>query len=170
MVEAELLSTLQSISYIAGATGVCIAAIYYVLNLRTSLQTRQAQLFMNVFQNTYSQFYQDAQYKTYDIKLDNIDDYIKMRSNEAQYKAFYTYATFFEGIGVLVRERLVDVRLVSMLMSGMITRWWNNYENHVILVRKERNFPRYMVEVEYLVKRILDYGREHPELGIVAQK
>jgi hypothetical protein len=57
------LSTLQSVSYIAGALGVCVAAVFYVLNLRISrknqelmlkaqqqnLETRQAQLLMQIF-------------------------------------------------------------------------------------------------------------------------
>jgi hypothetical protein len=74
MVDLELL---QSVSYMAGALGVCVAAIYYVLNLRISqknqeislknqelslktqelalksqeqtLETRQAQLFMQLY-------------------------------------------------------------------------------------------------------------------------
>ncbi|MCX6654296.1 MAG: hypothetical protein NTY03_04145, partial [Candidatus Bathyarchaeota archaeon] len=62
------LALLQSISYMAGALGVCVAAIFYVLNLRISqknqeinqrnqelslknqqqtLETRQAQMFLN---------------------------------------------------------------------------------------------------------------------------
>jgi hypothetical protein len=49
------LATLQMVSYIMGSLGVFIAAIYYVINLRaqqnnmkTSLDTRQAQLFMQI--------------------------------------------------------------------------------------------------------------------------
>jgi flagellar biogenesis protein FliO len=45
------LALLQSISYMAGALGVCVAAIYYVMklrtkqtNLKTTLETRQMQL------------------------------------------------------------------------------------------------------------------------------
>jgi hypothetical protein len=27
-------------------------------------------------------------------------------------------------------------------------------------------FPRYAIEIEYLAKRVSDYGKEHPELSI----
>ncbi len=62
------LTLLQSVSYIAGALGVCVAAAYYVLNLRevrlnriasnlttpssyqsqSDLETRHAKLFMDI--------------------------------------------------------------------------------------------------------------------------
>jgi hypothetical protein len=49
------LALLQSVSYIAGALGVCVAAIFYVLNLRisqrnikTNTETRQFQLLMQL--------------------------------------------------------------------------------------------------------------------------
>jgi hypothetical protein len=51
------LVTLQAVSYIMGSLGVFMAAVYYVINLRaqqsnmkTTLETRQAQLFMGVYQ------------------------------------------------------------------------------------------------------------------------
>jgi len=59
------LEVLRSISYVAAAIGVCIAAGYYILNLRytqrnmktqlenmkATLETRQAQLFMQSYDN-----------------------------------------------------------------------------------------------------------------------
>ena len=35
------LALLQSVSYIAGALGVCVAAVYYVLNLRETTKNRR---------------------------------------------------------------------------------------------------------------------------------
>ena len=53
------LSLLQSFSYIAGALGVCVAAVYYMMtlrtqqtNLKTTLETRQMQLYMQALQET----------------------------------------------------------------------------------------------------------------------
>jgi hypothetical protein len=49
------LALLQSVSYIAGALGVCVAAIFYVLNLRISqrnmrqtLETRKLQFVTSI--------------------------------------------------------------------------------------------------------------------------
>lgn len=83
------------------------------------------------------------------------------------YDGFTSIALFFEGIGVLVRENLVDVRLVSLLISGAVTGWWENWGPYIVQARAERGFPRWCIEVEYLNDWIREYGREHPELQIV---
>jgi len=53
---------LQSASYVAAAIGVCVAAFYYVMTLRSqqrnmkaTLQTREAQLFMMLYNKTSSE-------------------------------------------------------------------------------------------------------------------
>jgi hypothetical protein len=38
------LVVLQSLSYIAGALGVCVAAVYYVMNLRISQKNQELTL------------------------------------------------------------------------------------------------------------------------------
>ncbi|MCX6654088.1 MAG: hypothetical protein NTY03_03080, partial [Candidatus Bathyarchaeota archaeon] len=40
---------IQAIYYMVAATGVLVAAVYYILNMRATLQTRQAQLFMHLY-------------------------------------------------------------------------------------------------------------------------
>ena len=92
MVEAELLSTLQSISYIAGATGVCIAAVFYVLNLRISqrnqelnlksqqmtLETRQTQLFMQIYQRFGEKSIMEALNKViFEMNYSNYDEFME---------------------------------------------------------------------------------------------
>ncbi|MGD0805847.1 MAG: hypothetical protein ABSA11_17430, partial [Candidatus Bathyarchaeia archaeon] len=44
------LALLQSVSYIAGALGVCVAAIYYMLNLREVRQNRRISFTSNLLQ------------------------------------------------------------------------------------------------------------------------
>jgi hypothetical protein len=84
------------------------------------------------------------------------------------YKAWTMVASYLEGIGVLVWENLVDIRLVSELSSGFIQWYWERFGPGILRCREELNFPRYLIEAEYLAKRVRDFGIEHPELGIVS--
>ena len=168
------IAQLQTVSYIAGALGVCVAAFYYVMTLRsqqssmkTNIETRQAQLFMSTFQSTYSKEWQRAQRKVYKLQLTEVSDFDKIDEDEDLSEAFYIIASYFEGIGVLVKENLIDIRLVSELISGVILRWWAKFGPGVIKCREAWGFPRYCVEIEYLAERVTEYGREHPELGIL---
>lgn len=38
----------------------------------------------------------------------------------------------------------------------------------MLKVRENISFSRYMIEAEYLAKRIADYGREHPEVKVAS--
>jgi len=166
------LAFLQSVSYIAGALGVCIAAVYYVLNMRetqrtskAALETRHAQLFMEIYHDLYSRELILARYKLESIN--NWDDFLNMWNDQEKRVAFNTLTGCFEAIGVLVRENLVDIRLVTLLSSGLITGFWKKYSPYILQYREKFGYPRLCVEFEYLNDRIAEYGKEHPDLQIV---
>ena len=41
---------IQAAYYMVAATGVLVAAVYYVFNMRAAIKTREAQLFMQIFE------------------------------------------------------------------------------------------------------------------------
>jgi TRAP-type C4-dicarboxylate transport system permease small subunit len=49
------ITLLQSVSYVAAAIGVCIAAFYYALNLRETTKNRREILTNNLLQNLYTE-------------------------------------------------------------------------------------------------------------------
>ena len=164
------------------AAGIIVGVAYYVMNIRISqrnqelmlkaqqqtLETRQAQMFMSIYQTDYSNDFLEALHKVMQMEIKDADDWAKARKDQETYKAWTMVASYLEGIGVLVRENLVDVRLVSEMSSGFIMWFWDRFGPGALRCREELNFPRYLVEVEYLAKRVRDYSREHPELGIAS--
>jgi hypothetical protein len=193
------LATLQSAAYVAqivGVAGTLIAAFvgvrsYINSNMRAeeakkkeqetqelalksqqhSLETRQAQLFMGLYQSLYSRDFTQAEFLLFKIEMKNVGDMEKlMRDNVDEYQAWNMYGTFYEGLGVLVRENFIDVRLVAELMSGMIVQFWSRYREVILDCRQVWDWPRFLVEVEYLADAVVRYGREHPELGVAAPK
>jgi hypothetical protein len=176
------LATLQAVSYIIGSIGVFVAAVYYVLNIQNNrrnqelmlkaqqqtLETRQAQMFMSIYQTDYSNDFLECLYKVMEMEIKDVDDWKKMRRDKEMYKAWTMVASYLEGIGVLVRENLVDIRLVSEMSSGFIQWFWERFGPGILQCREELNFPRFLIEAEYLAERVRDFGSEHPELGIVS--
>ena len=121
---------------------------------------------MGVYQASYSNEVLGNLQKVFNMKYKTVEDYNRVVNDPDTYKAFYNIAGRYEGIGVLVKEGLVDVRLVSLLESGMIQWWWDRFGSFVLVCRREMGFPRFMIEVEYLAGRVADYKRLHPDLGI----
>jgi hypothetical protein len=163
----------QTIGVVVTAASVSVAAIYYVLTLRTNqrnlkanLDTRQAQLYMQLYQTTLSRDYMDSQYNVSRMNMKTVDDYKRMMNDPNMYRDFFTEGMWHEGAGVLLREGLIDIHTVSLLKSGQIIWWWDYFGEVILKVRKEFGFPRFMIEAEYLAKRVNEYGFSHPELKI----
>jgi hypothetical protein len=131
------LALLQSVSYMAGALGVCVAAVYYIMVLRTNqrsvkatLETRQAQLFMGVYDKFSSKEFSDdmnklifnepPQYASYE----EFQEKYGYEKNPQYYSSLVRMAMLLEGVGVLVKRGLIDVGFVDDLMSVVITRFW----------------------------------------------
>jgi hypothetical protein len=152
-----------------------VAAFYYVMNLRISqknmksnLDTRQAQLFVSVYQTFYSKNMAEADRIITLYPLNDVNDYENLRKNEETDIAFRQWTSYLEGVGVLVRQNLLDIHVITLLMSGQILWFWRRFGSFFIQMRKEQNFPRLMIELEYLAQRVEEYSKDHPELFIVS--
>ena len=140
------LALLQSVSYIAGALGVCVAAVYYVMNLKISqknqelslkaleqsakaqelslktqqqnLETRQAQLLMQIFDKVNNKdFLEDWVETLWDWKWDNYEEYItKYGLNSEKVSKLTHIWDTLSGIGVLLENRLVDPKMLYRLL------------------------------------------------------
>jgi hypothetical protein len=175
-----VLVDLQTIGVLVTAVSVTFAAIYYIFTLRINmktqqiaarsqeqtLETRQAQLFMDIYRTEATKEFLSAQNIAMGLNLHDVKDFDEMTKNDELRDSFYALGMHLEGMGVLVRENLVDVRLVSELCSGTILTWWEKFGPGILRCREVWDFPRYGIEQEYLAKRVVEYGREHPELKI----
>jgi len=169
------LATLQAVSYIMGSLGVFVAAVYYVSTLRNNqrtqqlqLETRQAQLFMQIYNQSHNDpTFIEAIQRIYEIgKIGSYSEWQEVNHDDGNRKAINRVGMFYEGLGVLVKEGYVSIRLVALLMTGMTRNWWKNiYMSHVSDTRVRMSFPRFMSESEYLYDELMKYTKEHPELA-----
>jgi len=164
------LSEIQAAYYMVAATGVLVAAVFYILNMKATLQTRQAQLYMQIYNESKSREMWEADFDLNNVEIRNNDDFRELLKDKGKWASFCQWGTYFEGMGVLVRENLLDIRLVAELISGELTWFWEKYEAGIRDVRKTWEFPRFYVEVEYLYGRVKAYGLEHPEIQVATPK
>ena len=165
---------LQSVSYIAGATGVAIAAIFYVLNLRISqrnmkqtLETRQAQMLMSLYQKWSEPEFQEAWDTLLTVEYSSFDDYMSKygaQSNPDFYRKTRILSPFFEGLGVFVKRGFIDSALVDDMMSGYVVTFWQKLGPFFLEERKRLNYPANAEYTEYLYNVVYEiWMRQHPE-------
>mgnify|MGYP001067715219 CR=1 FL=1 len=164
---------IQAAYYMVAATGVLVAAVYYILNMRVAqktskqtLDTRQIQLFMNVYQRFEQPDFQDKYWEIMSWQWKDFEDFWARYGQEANPKDFRLWVvvgTFFEGIGVLVKRGFIDAMIVDDLMSMFIILWWQKFEPIFIGMRKLWNTPTVSEYGEELYNVVYGIWREqHP--------
>jgi hypothetical protein len=172
--------TLPIVLQILQTAGILVGIIYYLTIMRNSqrnqelsrkaqeqaLETRQAQLFMNIYNQSFAnREWLGAYSKVMSTQWDDYDAHIRQRNEDNEYLEASNYlSSFYEGLGVFVKEGLVDIRMVALTMTYMTTRYWERIAPIVYEGRKRNNYPRFLSEFEYLYDELVKYLDEHPEL------
>jgi len=153
------------VSYIAGALGVCLAAIYYMMNLRVqqtnlkqTLETRQMQLYLQSLQETRTKsFLNDwieiCYYQTY-------NDYQEWRQkygpsvNPASYSSWLHVTQLYQGIGYLVESKMIDPETLAKYVAprSFIFLW--EKMRPIVKYHREHLDPSMYDSYEYLVKEM----------------
>jgi len=112
----------------------------------------------------------DAEWRLYGIELKNVEDWNRLLKNKDDHAAFIFYGSYLEGLGILVKNNLIDIHLIVELTSGAILWFWEKYREGIIDCRSKLNWSRFFVEAEYLYERCVEYGKDHPELRIASPR
>ena len=128
----------QTISILLAGLSIAASIVYYASVLRNAnktqqvqLETRQAQLFLNIF-NVYAskQFQKDREELMLLWKWADYDDFFGKYGPDVDPDAHAIWdstCTWLEGLGVLVKRELIDPELVYDIMYGFIINFWEKH-------------------------------------------
>lgn len=132
---------IPSITGIVAAIGVIVGVIFTVQELRNMTKTRQMDLIMRIHSTWLSTMLQpwDTLRKT---EFKNYSDFEKCSIESNQ------IVGFFDGLGLLLKRRLVDIGLISDLF--ILERPWKKMKPFVEGLRERSNEKRLHGHFEYL--------------------
>ena len=145
----------QTATVVVTGISVIIGVILSINSRKQELETRQAQLFMQV----YNRWSQRDTVKAYGVvrykhKWTDLKDWFSKYGADVDPEAYaytMTLNTFFEGLGVLVKKDLIDIDLVEDLFSQRIIWYWEQNQQPVIGdIRKFTKDPTQYDSIEYL--------------------
>ncbi len=168
---------IESIPLVLTGIGIIISILYYTSVLRNAnktrelqlqaqehaIETRQAQLLMQIVNHWSQPWIIDARQLLEDAEFDSVEDALRQaEENPEGFKAFRIFMIWLEGIGVLVKEGYLDIKIIADLMSVAVKTYWEKYEPIIMYMRKSN--PRSYIEFEYLYNAVMNFYEEHPEL------
>jgi len=136
----------QTVSIAIASAGILAAATYYVLQIRHQTKLRQTDLVMRLYSTFGSKEFQDAWTRIDSTEFKNFDEYVK------KYGAgdYVQCATFFEGIGVLLQKKLIDINLVDALFAIPLKYMYERMKPIIEGNKEQFHNPRVFEYFEYL--------------------
>ena len=143
---------ISTVSIGVAPAGVFAAAIYYVFQLRHHGKMRQTDLVIRLSSEFKSREFLEAFVDTFEVEFKDYDDFVKKFgrpiSKSQVPMSFMMMGNFFEEIGILFRNGLIDASLVSQLFP--ISEMWEKMKPVLEGMRREYHDPRLYEWFEYL--------------------
>lgn len=160
---------LQTISVTIAATGVTIAAIYYIMILRNAQRSRQMGMLMQLYQSRYDSEGMQRLWKILSMEWDDFDHYMEkyslVKHPEREEGALVSASFgFYDGLGILVKDKMVDVNTVYRMFGLRILMVWYKFET---LIKGFRELEGgvgagsdYVENFEYLANEMIKFRKE----------
>lgn len=144
---------IQTVSIVVASASVVAGVIYYGFQIRhqnfqiqQQNKIRQTDLVMKL----YSQFTSLEFQKMYqEVRTQEAKDYYDY-NEKYSWAELTAVGMFFEGIGILLKRKLIDIELVDDMFTTPIKRIWKKIENIIMEERKVTNQPEILEWFEYL--------------------
>jgi len=151
---------LQTVSIAVASASVVAGVTYYALQIRHQTRTRDTDLVIRLFSTFARKEFQQEMWR----ELKDLQSGLSYSDLTEKYEVMAPETgVFFEGVGVLLHRKLIDISLVDDLFSGFIKRYWEAAKPLVEEVRKQLNYPQYGEWVEYLYNEMKKREQQAPK-------
>jgi len=137
---------IASVSALVAAIGVIVGIILTIKQLRNLVKQRQTDLVMRLHSRFGTREFIDAWEKILTREFDDYNKYVKKYG----LSDVAIVGSFFEGIGVLLHRRLIDIDLVGELFRESSKMTWERTRPIVEGQRKQYDEPKWGEWWEYL--------------------
>jgi hypothetical protein len=153
----------QTVSIVVATASVVVGVVFAVLQLRDFVKTRQTDLIMRLYSRYGSEGFQKSQEKLWKRLGEeglNFHDYVEKYGSDGLVAEWVTVGTFFEGVGILLYRKLINIGLVDDLFTAPTKMAWDRMKNSIIEARKEYCQPTIFEWFEYLYSELVKRERQ----------
>jgi hypothetical protein len=157
---------IQTVSIAIASASVVAGVVYYALMLRNQskvrqdmVKTRQADLLMRLYSTYGSKEFQDALWTVHNLEFEDYNGYLKKYGSTASVtpanRAIWTVGWFFNGMGLLLHNRIADIDQVDDLFGYAVVWMWEKVKPIIIEgYRSQPKMQKSMRWFEYLYKEM----------------
>jgi hypothetical protein len=151
---------IQTASSVVTTLSIIIGVAFTILELRHLSIVRRTDLIMKIYDKFGDREIVEAMNKVGNAKFENIEDYHKKYG----FTEVTQIAVLFEGLGVLLEQNLIDIKMVDRLFGPTLNQLWVRMKPVIYAMRKGLNEPFFFSHYEYLVDKLDNYREKSKPL------
>jgi len=162
--------TIDAVLDVIPAISLSIALVYYALNLRNQNKTRQAQIYVQIYNRFSDPDFLERYFNSMKSEPKDFEEYMNrvtnMRENNVrEYAESISVGMTFEGMGVLVKGGFIDPQYVADTTGTLVLEYWEQKSQNYTELRNRWSNQRIYKEIEYLYDVVSEIVyREYPEM------
>ena len=146
---------ISTIATIVTTVSIAIGVVFALLELRHLTATRKTEIIMRIYDRFGTREVIEAINRVGNAKFENIADY----SKKYGFNDISQIAELFEGVGVLLEQNLIDIKMVDRLFGPTLNLLWARMKPVLYAMREGLKEPFFFSHYEYLVNRLDSYRK-----------
>jgi hypothetical protein len=150
---------ISTIATVVATVSVVVGVIFTVLELRHMTRTRQTDVIMRIYDRFGSREMVEAIYSVGQLRSETSTTF----PPKGGLIGVTQIAIVFEGLGVLLEQDLIDIKLVDRLFGPTLDALWEPIRPLIYGMRDSLKQPAFFSHFEYLHNRLNDYRKGNTE-------
>jgi hypothetical protein len=152
----SLVFDVSTISVVIASASVVAGAIYYMLETKHERRVRQTEsiLRLSPWFGMSARELQENIIQVCSIEYASYEDYMEKYFGKPEHVALKLLGNYFEGIGLLVYRKLVELDIVFDFWGDIASSIWEEHRQLILDMRKDSGQPRMFEFWEYLYKEM----------------
>ena len=167
------LTEIQTAYYMVAATGVLVAAAYYIFNMKTTLETRRIAMIESISSRIANDEGQMRYFELMNYQWTDYEDFERKYGSPNNLRAAakrYALWNDFNTMGMILRKGLVKAEDVYNMGFGGIPLFWEKYGPIVEESRVRYNGKEYSKDMEFLAGEMLRYVQSRDPSYRISEK
>ena len=129
---------------------IIVGIIFTILEVRHLNKVRRTDIIMNIYERFGTKEMIHAVNNVGAAEFTNLTEYMEKHG----LTDISQVAVLFDGVGVLLEEGLIDIKMVDRLFGPTLNLLWSRMKPVIVAMRIGLNEPAFFAHYEYLVNRL----------------
>ena len=143
---------IASFSAVVAAISVVVGVFFAIIQMRHAIKTRNTGLVIQLNPALRADIGDllESSNIIWQQEFTTLDEYVEKYGNPWSDKELLTLLAYSDGLGYLLKKRLIDKEIIEYLSEGMVTGIWEKLKPVITGMRKRGNLPTVFESFEYL--------------------